>query len=240
MSYILDALKKLEQRQEQAERAKVPLFSREPEPGPKKRSLWPYLITGALLVNAAVMVWWIAPRHGEKGRTSPQAAARDEALLRIDRPPVPLPAEPAGQGPRTEKRGEAGRRRADLKTGQAARGAPPGKPGGETVETAKAPSAGVAAADRPEARRARAWAVSGRVFEVGDLPPSIRSALPEFRVSGHAYSPDPQTRVVRVNEKILLEGQELAPGLRAEEITQEGIIFSYQGYRFRIAANVTR
>jgi general secretion pathway protein B len=242
MSYILDALKKLEQRQEQEEQPKLPLFSREPEPGPKKRSWWPYLVAGALLVNAAVMVWWIAPRQGEKGRTSPRPAGQ-EVEKREDQPPAPLPAERAGQGPRAEKRGGTARRREDLKTGQAARAAPEETPGRKTAEAAEAPFAGTSAADRqeagPEAPREKTRTASRRVFEVGDLPPAIKGALPEFRVSGHAYSPEPQTRVVRVNEKILQEGQDLAPGLKTEEITPEGIIFSYRGYRFRIAVNVS-
>lgn len=190
-------------------------------------------------------MWWIAPRQGDKGRTPTQPAGR-EATLRIDQPPAPLPTERAGQGSRTQKRGEGARRREDLKTvkaGQTGRGAPQETLGRETAVTDKAPSAETTATDRaeagPDVRKEKTGKASGKVFEVGDLPPAIRSALPEFRVSGHAYSPERQTRVARVNEKILQEGQDLAPGLKAEEITPEGIIFSYKGYRFRIAANVT-
>jgi general secretion pathway protein B len=64
--------------------------------------------------------------------------------------------------------------------------------------------------------------------------------LPEFNISGHAYSPEPQTRVARINEKILQEGQELAPGLKLEEITPGGVIFGYRGYRFRVELSGNR
>jgi general secretion pathway protein B len=61
--------------------------------------------------------------------------------------------------------------------------------------------------------------------------------LPVFNVSGHAYSPEPGSRVARINDQILQEGQSLAPGLKVEEITPGGIVLSYQGYRFQININ---
>jgi hypothetical protein len=32
---------------------------------------------------------------------------------------------------------------------------------------------------------------------------------------------------------MLQEGEDLAPGIRLEQITPDGMIFSYKGYRFR-------
>jgi hypothetical protein len=43
--------------------------------------------------------------------------------------------------------------------------------------------------------------------------------------------------VTRINEKILQEGQELAPGLKLVEIVPDGVIFGYRGYRFRVDLN---
>jgi general secretion pathway protein B len=79
-----------------------------------------------------------------------------------------------------------------------------------------------------------------KIFSLSELPPAVRNALPEFRISGHAYSPDRQNRVARVNDKILQEGQELTPGLKVEEIVPDGIIFNYQSYRFRVGTNENR
>jgi general secretion pathway protein B len=79
-----------------------------------------------------------------------------------------------------------------------------------------------------------------RILKLNELPRAVRNGLPEFRISGHAYSPEPQTRVARVNEKILQEGQELTPGLKLEEIIPSGLIFSYQGYRFRVTISENR
>ena len=280
MSYILDALKKLEHKQEQAERARLPLFSRGVEPGPKKRSAWPFVIAAALLVNAVVMVWWIAPRHAERGRALGTGAGREEAAQKTPpqgAPPqqaatrqeeaktdAPEPAAATGgpeQAGRARKRQEAARGRENKKIAGAGKTISPettprvvvdmrglSRPETQAPSSAEAAVPPVAAAAPPpdvtEARleppRGKTGAGRGRVYDIADLPPAIKSGLPEIKVSGHAYSPEPLTRVVRVNDKILQEGQELSPGLRAEEITPDGIIFSFRGYRFRIHVAINR
>ena len=53
MSYILEALKKVEQKREQEERPRSPNFSDESVRPGKKRIIWPYVLIAALLVNAA-------------------------------------------------------------------------------------------------------------------------------------------------------------------------------------------
>lgn len=79
-----------------------------------------------------------------------------------------------------------------------------------------------------------------RLFSLNELPSNIKDGLPTFKISGHAYSPNRQNRVTRVNEKILQEGEELSAGLKVEEITPEGIVFNHQGYRFLIKINENR
>lgn len=39
--------------------------------------------------------------------------------------------------------------------------------------------------------------------------------------------------MVVVNDKLLREGDEAAPGVRVERILSDGVEFSYRGYRFR-------
>jgi hypothetical protein len=41
-------------------------------------------------------------------------------------------------------------------------------------------------------------------------------------------------RFVRVNDQALREGQVGPSGLKLEQITPDGAVFSYQGFRFRI------
>ena len=51
-------------------------------------------------------------------------------------------------------------------------------------------------------------------------------------ISVHAYSPRPSDRMVRINDRLLREGGNLPPGLTLEQITPDGMVFSYKGYRF--------
>ena len=49
----------------------------------------------------------------------------------------------------------------------------------------------------------------------------------------HAYSTKPGDRIVSINDRLLREGADLAPGLTLEHITPDGMIFTYKGYRFQ-------
>ncbi len=65
-----------------------------------------------------------------------------------------------------------------------------------------------------------------------ELPVSVRQELPSMKVSVHAYSRTPGERLVDVNDRLLHEGDALAPGLVLESITPEGMIFNFRGTRF--------
>lgn len=49
----------------------------------------------------------------------------------------------------------------------------------------------------------------------------------------HQYSSRPRNRFVTINNQTLQEGESVAPGITLEQITPDGMILSYQGYRFR-------
>jgi general secretion pathway protein B len=67
---------------------------------------------------------------------------------------------------------------------------------------------------------------------MAELPLSIQQEIPAMAIQFHAYSSKPANRLVGVNSLMLHEGESLMPGLRLEQITPEGMIFSYKGYRF--------
>ncbi len=74
MSYILDALKKSEK---ERQRGRVPdLMAAQDVLGeePKRRTLWPYLIAGALILNAGVLAYWLAWNPGKPSLVRQQAA----------------------------------------------------------------------------------------------------------------------------------------------------------------------
>jgi general secretion pathway protein B len=66
MSFILDALKKLEHKKKQDS---VPDLMTVHEPMPRehrKRSLWPYILLIAFLLNAGILISWLRPWKPEK------------------------------------------------------------------------------------------------------------------------------------------------------------------------------
>jgi len=77
----------------------------------------------------------------------------------------------------------------------------------------------------------------GRIYSLQELPHSIQQFLPPFEISVALYSEDPGSRMVKINNQTLREGESLAEGLRLLEIRQDGVIFSYKDYKFRIGLN---
>jgi len=122
---------------------------------------------------------------------------------------------------------------------------PPAAPPGTQAPAATAP-AGSAPAAVPEkapappaprtqdAAAAESPPADGRIVAVEELPQSVRAALGKFTVSGHVWSEEPALRLLTVENRLVREGQEAAPGVRLEEITPDGAVFTLQGWRFRI------
>jgi hypothetical protein len=71
-----------------------------------------------------------------------------------------------------------------------------------------------------------------RVYALNELPSSIKEGLPSLSLALHYYTSDPASRLVTIDNRTVREGEEVAPGLKLEEITRNGAIFSYQKYRF--------
>lgn len=75
-----------------------------------------------------------------------------------------------------------------------------------------------------------------KIYKLMELPSSIRQNLPPFSVSALLYSSSPASRMVRINEQMMHEGQDLTEGVKLEEITRDGLVFSYRRYRFYVGA----
>jgi len=75
----------------------------------------------------------------------------------------------------------------------------------------------------------------GRVLDLAELPATISAELPKLLVSGHVWSEEPSMRLLSVDDRLLREGGEAAPGVSLQEITPEGAVFVFKGWRFRVA-----
>ena len=78
-----------------------------------------------------------------------------------------------------------------------------------------------------------ATATAPSVVSMAELPLAIQQELPVMSITVHAYSARPAERLIGVDNRMLREGAEVAPGLTLESITPDGMILSYKGYRFR-------
>jgi len=74
-----------------------------------------------------------------------------------------------------------------------------------------------------------------KVQPLSELPLAIQNELPAMTMQLHSYSSKSGSSMVSINSRMLKEGESLSPGLRVEQITADGVIFSYKGYRFLFA-----
>ncbi len=72
---------------------------------------------------------------------------------------------------------------------------------------------------------------TGELLAWSQLPAQIRESIP-LAMTMLVYSKRAEKRSITINSWRLLEGQEVSPGLKVEEITSDGALFSYQGYHF--------
>ena len=132
------------------------------------------------------------------------------------RAPVPMPV-PAPAAANSQPRASVGAE---------ARGKPQDAVAAVSSKTAAVPQqlAGASAADSTPAQN---------IIPQAELPLALQQELPPMTITVHAYSARPGDRMVGINNRMLREGENVAPGLKLEQITPEGMVFGYKGYSFR-------
>ena len=66
---------------------------------------------------------------------------------------------------------------------------------------------------------------------IWELPLTMRSKLPELKLSMHVFAAEPAQRFVIINDERGAEGDEIA-GMKLIEIRKDGVVFEYEGERF--------
>jgi general secretion pathway protein B len=229
MSYILDALRKSDQ---QRQRGATPtlLTAQESAAEPRQSAYLIYGLIAAGLVGAGIVIGWLHPWQSEPPTPAGEAVA----------------AKPLGSGPRQTATAPVAPAPGSVSpgmTGNQARERP--APSLSSAETRGTPPKAVTTSSAEALARVQEITVSAgptglsdptqeqKVMTMGELPPSIRQELPSMQISLHLYSTRPKNSYVSINSRMLQEGEDLAPGIRLEQITPDGMIFSYKGYRFR-------
>ena len=212
MSYILDALRKSDQ---QRRRHVAPtLLTLQPSAVVRKRPAYvTYGLLAVILIGGGVVFGWLRPWQSE-----PAAVVKP-----IE--PKPLESKPLESKPLESKPGPPAPAASEI--------AAQAKPDNVSPE-ANSLASGKAA--QPPERRvdiAAADAAGETVVEMDKLPTSIREEVSKITVSVHAYSNTPEKRLLGIGRRILHEGDYVMPGLKLEEITPDGMILGYKGYRIR-------
>jgi general secretion pathway protein B len=237
MSYILDALRKSDQ---QRQRGATPtlLAVQTTEAAPKQPALLAYGLLAAVLVGAGVLIGWLRPWQTEQAVPDRPASFAAKPIVSTPREPEPAPPAVTSQPPAPElQTAQAEPAPSEMAPRPKAKPSAHAKPQTDgPPREAGATASGRAAAPVPgrPADLAAADAAGGPpVMSMAELPPQIREALPAMTISVHGYSDNPAGRLVGINYRILREGDSVVPGLELQQITPDGMIFSYKGFRFR-------
>ncbi|QSP93724.1 general secretion pathway protein GspB [Marinobacter salinisoli] len=239
MSYILDALRKSETERRQG---KVPDLGQQVQliHKPKKKGVSPVVwLSLALMINAGILaaVFWPRPESSMSSATRSETAAEDSSHVRPEpaKAAPQTPASPTDSPDRILPEDEAARDQAAFEDPEAMAGLP-----GEVsaplalAEPQERPVIIVPSA-QPERRAEPTQEVDagGRVPHLVELPLSFQRSVPNLTFNSHIYSSDPFASRVMINSQYLRRG-DVFSGLTVEDITEEGVIFSKQGQRFRV------
>lgn len=222
MSYILEALKKSEQ---QRQRGTTPtLQAAQMAVVAPQRPMSAYYGLLALLatgITAAITIAWLRPWQPQSMPVRAEPVALQQAA------PAALPVPP-------DRPGDTAHKPASQSLSQS----PSRDPARQTVADAVQPykparNAAEPVAAAPVRDQPAGVAQDDQAIPLEELPAHIRQEIPAMEIQLHAYSSVPGERLVSINSIRLREGGALMLGLRLEQITPDGMIFSYKGYRFR-------
>jgi len=210
MSYILDALKKSDQ-QRQLGATPTLQAAQVTVAAPKRRVFIPYTLFAAVLLGAGILIGWLQPWQAEQpARMMAPAAAKPPS-------PVLQQAASATLAVLPEMPGTM-------------------KPGNPAHVSAATPAAVAPVPDKPlpeESASVAEVAPEQEAIRFEELPVQIQRELPELTVQLHAYSSKASERLVYINAIRRREGESVIPGVVLEQITPDGMVFSYKGYRFK-------
>jgi len=210
MSYILDALKKSDQ-QRQLGATPTLQAAQVTVAAPKRHLFIYYALLAVVLLGAGILIGWLRPWQTEQ----PVRVIEPVATI--------LPISNSQQA------------------ASAPLAAPPEMPGAmkpSNPALVNTVTTGVAAPVPEKTKQEKSanideGAQKQDAVPFDELPVQIQREIPEMSVQLHAYSSKPDERLVYINAIRRQEGESVMPGLRLEQITPDGMIFSYKGYRFK-------
>jgi general secretion pathway protein B len=215
MSFILDALKKSEERRrlhEEAHQSRQKFL----DLSWSGQRHWPAWLLLAVLLIALAGGWWL------RGAAVQPAAESQSAV-----PAAPPHTVPAAAGNATPPAREPYRPAPFAPVPAGSLGAAAGPVNGTVMPPAERAV--------PVAVRASLNAPAARPRPVASgVPAALRERMSSLTMSLHFYTEEPARRMVRIDNRIVREGQTVSDQLVLEEITPTGAIFSFAGARFAV------
>ncbi len=218
MSFILDALRKSDQQRQRA--AKPVTLAVQSPPAMARESYLPGNVLLALVLLAVgILLGWLRPwPHSAEAPAvpAPQAVARPlasaPAIVAANTPtPVAVASPPPMARPQRRD------------------------PGTLTVSPALVRPASVEALPmrfEPTLHAPIKEDTAARAMEFSELPPAVQQEIPALTISMLAYASRPGDRMAMINNNLLHQGDQVAPGLALEQITPDGLVLRYKEFRF--------
>lgn len=67
------------------------------------------------------------------------------------------------------------------------------------------------------------------------LPAAYQRELPPFRITGYLYAASRSERSLLIDNRLVHEGDQIAPGVTLLDMQPGGAVFRFRGQRFRLA-----
>lgn len=228
MSFILEALKKSEQQRLQNNTPQQEVCNRTLSLSSRRSRRWSYWLMAAFLPLVLISGWWFY-RRIEPATLAPvpavNGASHAPSSLNQPRPsePTAVPQDfISAQAP------QPGDFSAEGSTAIPAESTPPARVHSSTprkmMETAERVT--TVGSEQPKARSHENLPL------YLDLSEELRDRIPRLAMSMHYHSSDPGRRLVRINDRLLHEGDWLSSELHVVEITSTGAILDFQGKSF--------
>jgi general secretion pathway protein B len=230
MSFILDALKKLEQKRQ---RGSVPDLMTVHIPVPqevKKRPIWPYLIIAALVLNAALLLVWLRPWIPSSNVIIPAVKPASEVKQKSLSAPKAAKQRSTSEQPNPKPPAVTAKKTAEETLDIHL----PKTTTDNSLNTQHFKES--VSINQPKAADVNKSMPGNSLPELSQLPQSTQSEIPQLKILGHVYSNSPGTRLININGDIYKEGDTAGKNLKVEEITETGVILNYNGTRFLIRA----
>ncbi len=234
MSYILDALRKSETERRQG---KIPDLGQQVQliHQPRKKRISPVVwIAVALVINAlvlAVVFWPITPvSQPDRPVTSgsPSSVPRTET---ISEDAASASGVPAHRETRQDNQADSVPANQIPESGRVSAAIPE-----PVIETPVSERPTIIVPSPPVAREQQPLPDTqppGRVPHLVELPLSFQKSIPDLMFNSHIYGSEPSARRVMINNNYLRRGDTFS-GIKVEDITEDGVVLSKHGQRFRV------